>query len=851
MLSMSEDSDKRIKITLKGKTTEDKVRAKIQFIRNSFDPKRQSSFDLAAKNEILFNKMNQIKVNEESQVNDNSESLKNKLSDAIKNYSKEVELKKIEDTKKKEETKTPSKFDFTQAKIRNMNVDKVREKKSEVEIGREKKEEVKKTQVVDQQKKAKSAKFVNNRSFIEKEKIDAEKNKKSSLLDRKNKMFQKYGHIALYEKENEGIVEDLSEIFQSQNQEEITQENIEEDEEKFFGKSLIIKPEGSESNQQEQVKKKIKRIGKKISNYKDLKREVILSNGITVKDLASQMSEKVGDVIKILMKNGVTASINQVIEEDVAELVAELMGHSIKKVKIKTIEEKVEECEEEVNPIEKRIPIITIMGHVDHGKTSLLDTIRNSNIAAEEHSGITQHIGAYTINTKDNHKITFLDTPGHAAFKEMRSRGARVTDIVILVVAGDDGIKPQTIEAIEHVQKAGIPMIVAVNKIDKPDVNIEKVKQDLLKYNVVPEDLGGDVMVVPISAKTSLGIDSLLSAVLLQADLLDIKCDLNCLAIGSVIESKLDKNRGPVATIILKHGRLSIGDIIVSGSSYAKVKIMQDDKGEKIKTTEPGIPVSIIGFNKAPSSGDKVNQIESEESARELIEIREGKIKSGQVKKVFDISSAFNKSSKKEINLIIKADTFGSLEAITGMISTVSHDAFNLNLIGSGIGNVIESDISLAKTTNSIIFGFQISLDPKVRQTVEKGIITVKLSNVIYELMDQIKELIASNLDPVRYEDLIGKAEVKQLFGSKSELIAGCSILSGISLRGCSCKITRNGNFISSSKVRTIKRFKEDVKEVRNGQECGILLDGNSDFQVKDILEFYEERIEPQKLDIF
>ncbi|QED23460.1 translation initiation factor IF-2 [Candidatus Deianiraea vastatrix] len=700
-----------------------------------------------------------------------------------------------------------------------------------------------------------------------KKNLEEKKTKISKTNNRVTEMIDKYGTRILQKIESQEsdysdiIDSDVYNVSKDENADDtddeknsakndyvITEEDITRDYERFLGKDLSFRNIDAEPfRPMIQYKRNIRRSFKK---YDDVVRNIELSGNISVRDLAELISEKVGDVVKTLMKNGITAGINDVLDIDTAEFIATEMGHNVERVKVQNIYEKLFSELAEIEPEESRIPIVTIMGHVDHGKTTLLDVIRKSDIASRESGGITQHIGAYMVETKSHNKITFLDTPGHAAFTAMRKMGSRITDIAILVVAADDGIQNQTIEAIKHIQAAKIPMIVAINKIDKEDANVDRVVQDLLQHNVVAEKFGGDVVCVEISAKNNLNIDKLLDTISLHSEMLSIKTDTKARAFGHVIEAKFDKNRGAIVTIILKHGTLKIGDIIVAGTAYAKIKAIIDDKGNRLNTLIPGIPVEIFGFESTPSSSSDVFYIKDEKDARGYNEIVK------EMEKTSIITSnrmSFDdlKTVKKDVNFIIKADAFGSLEAICLMISQVSHPELNIKVMQKGTGSVTESDANLAKSINAHILCFNVTPDARAKVVIQKEGLKCENFSIIYHLFDKVKEIASGYLARTRIETLIGKAVVRQVFTSgKDELVAGCMMESGVAVRGCFAKVLRGSEQIGISNIKTIRRFKDDVKEVSTGHECGIQLASNVKFEIGDLIEFYEEKFETQSLNI-
>lgn len=630
----------------------------------------------------------------------------------------------------------------------------------------------------------------------------------------------------------------------------ISKEDLDADDEKILGKNLNIKSADNDNVYIPRIQRKSqgkKSFRKSYHSGEFVQKTVEIGDYISIKDLGLQTAIKIKELIKICKNHNISVDMKSDIDGDSAQLIAEDIGHRVIRRTAETLADRVESEIRQSQKSQKKIPIVTIMGHVDHGKTSLLDYIRNANVVSKEHGGITQHIGAYHVIDKNNEIITFLDTPGHAAFSAMRARGANITDIVVLVVAVDDGIQPQTIEAIEHIKNSGAAMIVAINKIDKQDINIDKIKQDLLKHDVLLEEFGGDVIYVPLSAKTGQNVDKLLEAISLNAQMLELKCTNSTSVCGFVIESRFDKYHGNVATLIITDGKLSIGSIIATKSAYCKIKVIKDSHGKQLKEIEPGIPFEVSGFNSAPSSGDKFYSAKNEKEAIEFIELN--KIDNVSIRAFDDVSAIFVKNNKKCINFILKADTFGSLEAISAMISQIKHDEIDIKIVYKGVGNITDSDFNLAKNTSSICLGFNVVFEGKVKALVEKNEFDGRIYKVIYALIDDIKRILSNALEPIRTEELIGKAEVKKSFDSSSGFVAGVLVLSGEIVRGCICRISKN-NSVTSSTVRTLRRFKDDVKEVKQGYECGVQLNINYEFKEGDVLEFYNEKIEKRSVEL-
>ena len=564
---------------------------------------------------------------------------------------------------------------------------------------------------------------------------------------------------------------------------------------------------------------------------------------ITVKDLAEKMKKPVNEVIKQLIFCGVMAAINQEIDFATAEKVA--AKFEIKITQKQEEESKITEeddMEEEVNT-EKRPPIVTVMGHVDHGKTSLLDAIRKAKVTETEAGGITQHIGAYTVTINDE-KITFLDTPGHEAFTSMRARGAQITDIVILVVAADDGIMPQTEEAISHCKAANVPMVVAINKMDKPDANPDRVKQELTEFGMLAEDWGGDVITVPVSAKNKEGIDDLLEMVILTSEMMELKASAARKAKGTVVEAKLDKGRGPVATLLVQNGTLHVGDSILVGTTYGKIRAMFDDKGKKIKTAGPSIPVEILGLSEVPSAGDRFTVIRDEKTARQMADSRKDKIKDQQFSShrvsLEDLYSQIQEGKVKELGLIVKADVQGSVEAMRQSLEKLSTNDVKVRVLHGGVGAITETDVTLASASNAIIIGFNVRPDVNAGTIAEKEKVDIKTYRVIYNAIEDIKSAMIGMLEPDYKEVVLGSAEIRQIYKiSNVGTIAGGYVLNGKIVRNSDIRVIRNGIVILDSKLASLKRFKDDVKEVAAGYECGFSIEKFNDLKEGDIIEAY------------
>ncbi|HEU4351189.1 MAG TPA: translation initiation factor IF-2 [Burkholderiales bacterium] len=575
-------------------------------------------------------------------------------------------------------------------------------------------------------------------------------------------------------------------------------------------------------------------------------REIAVPETITVGELAHRMSVKAAEVIKALMKLGTMATINQVLDQETAMIVVEEMGHKAKAAKLDDPEAYLAESEEhaaaELTP---RPPVVTVMGHVDHGKTSLLDFIRRTKVAAGEAGGITQHIGAYHVETPRG-VITFLDTPGHEAFTAMRARGAKATDIVVLVVAADDGVMPQTVEAINHAKAANVPLVVAMNKIDKHEANPNKVKQELLTHGVVPEEYGGDSPVVPVSAKTGEGIDSLLEQVLLQAEVLELRAATEAPAKGVVIEARLDKGRGPVATLLVQSGTLRRGDIVLTGAVYGRVRAMLDENGKSVQSAGPSIPVEIQGLSEVPTAGEEAMIIADERKAREIALFRQGKFRDvklakQQAAKLENVFEQMGEGEKKVLTVVIKADVQGSQEALVHALTRLATDEVKVTVVHAGVGGITESDVNLAMASRAVIIGFNTRADATARKLIESASVQVRYYNIIYDAVEEIKAALSGMLAPERKESVLGLVEVRQVFRiSKIGTVAGCYVQEGLVKRSAQLRVLRDHVVIHTGEIESLKRFKDDVREVKAGFECGISLKNFSDIKEKDQFEVFE-----------
>jgi translation initiation factor IF-2 len=606
------------------------------------------------------------------------------------------------------------------------------------------------------------------------------------------------------------------------------------------------------------MRRRVEREKKKLAGVHDaptkVMREVVIPEVITIQELSNRMAERAVDVIKILMKQGIMLKITDVIDSDTAQLVAEELGHTVMRVAESDVESGLvgeDDAEETKKP---RAPVVTVMGHVDHGKTSLLDALRKTSVVSGEAGGITQHIGAYQVVMSTDAKITFLDTPGHAAFTAMRARGARVTDIVILVVASDDGVMPQTIEAINHAKAAGVPMIVAINKMDKPEADATRVKNDLLQHEVVVEEFGGDVIAVPISAKTGMGLDKLEETILLVAELLDLKANPDRAAEGIIVEAKLDRGRGPVGTVLVERGTLKVGDIIVAGAEWGRVRALINDRGENVQSAGPSEPVEVLGLGGAPEAGDTLSVVESEARAREVTDYRQRinrdkRVGTGGRTSLDQMLSQLKEKNISELPIIVKADVQGSAEAIVQALDKLGTDEVKARVLHAGVGGVTESDITLATASGAPVIGFNVRANVQAREAARNEGIEIRYYSVIYDLVDDIKAAMSGMLSPELRETFLGNAEILEIFNiSKVGKIAGCRITEGVVRRGSSVRLIRDDVVVHEGKLSTLKRFKDEVREVQSGQECGMAFEAYQDMRPGDIIECFDVEVVKRSL---
>ncbi|WP_029351548.1 translation initiation factor IF-2 [Bosea sp. 117] len=626
--------------------------------------------------------------------------------------------------------------------------------------------------------------------------------------------------------------------------------------EKNRGRLTLVTAQSSEEERQRSVAS-FRRRTQRMSGHRHVEvkekiaREVIVPETISIQELANRMAERAVDVIRLLMKQGQMVKITDVIDADTAQLIAEELGHSVRRVAESDVEEGLFDAPDAPENLESRPPVVTIMGHVDHGKTSLLDALRSANVVSGEAGGITQHIGAYQVTSPLGGKITFIDTPGHAAFTAMRARGAKVTDIVVLVVAADDGVMPQTIEAINHARAAKVPLIVAINKIDKPDAKPERVRSELLQYEVQVESLGGETLEVEVSAKAHTNLDKLLELISLQAEVLDLKANPDRDAEGTVIEAKLDRGRGPVATVLVQRGTLRVGDIVVAGAEWGRVRALISDKGSQLGSAEPSMPVEVLGFNGTPEAGDRLAVVESEARAREITDYRKNQkrekaaARSATVRGSLEqMMSQAKTAGRKEFPLIVKGDVSGSVEAIIASLEKLGTDEVQARIIHSGAGGVNESDVTLAETAGAAIIAFNVRANKEAREAAERAGIEIRYYNIIYDLVDDVKAAMGGLLAPVKRETMLGNALILEIFNvSKVGKVAGCRVTDGTVERGQHVRLIRDNVVIHEGKLATLNRFKDAVNVVQAGQECGMSFENYQDMRAGDVIECYRVEV--------
>ena len=577
-----------------------------------------------------------------------------------------------------------------------------------------------------------------------------------------------------------------------------------------------------------------------------IQREVIVPEVITIQELANRMAERGVDVIKFLMRDGEMRKITDVIDADTAQLIAEEFGHTVRRVSEADVEEGFIGEEDHAEDLKPRAPIVTIMGHVDHGKTSLLDAIRTTNVVSQEAGGITQHIGAYQVVTPLGHKVTFIDTPGHEAFTAMRQRGAQVTDIVVLVVAADDGVKPQTVEAVNHAKAAGVPMIVAINKIDKQGADPQRVRTELLSHEIVVETLGGDTLEVEVSALKKIGLDKLLEAIALQAEVLELTANPERAAEGVIVEAKLERGRGPVGTALIQRGTLHLGDLVVAGSAYGRVRAMINELGEHVTSAGPSVPVEVLGFDSAPEAGDQFAVVENEARAREITDYRQRERRkrlavAGQRGSLEQMMTNLKSAGVKEFTLLVKGDVQGSVEAIVAALDKLGTDEVRARIVHAGVGGITESDVGLAATSGAAILGFNVRANAQAREAAERDGVEIRYYAVIYDLVDEVKQAMSGLLAPTRKETFLGNAEILEVFTiSKVGKVAGCRVTEGKVERGAQVRLIRDNVVVHEGKLSTLKRFKDEVRDVVAGQECGMAFEGYQDMRQGDVIECFE-----------
>ncbi len=592
-------------------------------------------------------------------------------------------------------------------------------------------------------------------------------------------------------------------------------------------------------------KERLKQQSQRGGEPQKIVREVVIPESITVQELANRMAERSVGVIKALMKMGMMATINHVIDADTAEIIASEFGHKVKRVSDADVEIGLRGDVDEDELLAARPPVVTVMGHVDHGKTSLLDALRRTDVAAHEAGGITQHIGAYQVTLSSGDKITFIDTPGHAAFTEMRARGAKATDIVVLVVAADDGVMPQTVEAIDHAKAAGVPLIIAINKIDRPDANPKRVRTELLQHSIVTEDMGGETLSVEVSAKEGLNLDKLQEAILLQAEVLDLRANPGRPAEGIVIETKVERGRGSVATVLVQRGTLRAGDIFVAGAEWGRVRGLYDANGVSLDEAGPGVPVEVLGLNATPAAGDEVSVVENEARAREVSEFRQRRLREartttnrGTVEQIF---SRIADGQQQTLPVLVKADVHGSTEAIVGALQKIGTDAVGVQMIHAGVGGINESDVALARASNALVIGFNVRANPQARELAKRDGVDIRYYSIIYNLTDDMRSMLSGMLAPVTRENLLGYAQIREVFNiTKVGKVAGCMITEGMVKRGAKIRLLRDDVVIHEGDISQLKRFKDDVREVKEGYDCGIAIANYNDIRVGDIIECFE-----------
>ncbi|MCK7458215.1 translation initiation factor IF-2 [Idiomarina aminovorans] len=773
---------------------------------------------------------------------------------------KEAEEAKLREEEKKREEEQQRKDAEAKAKAEREKAEKEKAEKEKL-----RKEKEKERQKAEAEKRA--AMTPEEREAADKAKADAEKLKRQQEEEARKKA-EKEAEAQADEarklaKENAKRWEEEEQKRKQQEKEEVhfttsstaqeaedAQDFDEERKSRKRGKKRRRKDEENDEYSRRDKRRKGARRGSSLQQgfnkpAQPVERAVRIGETITVGELANRMAVKAGDLIKTMMKMGEMVTINQILDQDTAALVVEELGHKAALVKDNALEEEVLSDRHEGGDEAPRAPVVTVMGHVDHGKTSLLDYIRKAKVASGEAGGITQHIGAYHVDT-DHGMVTFLDTPGHAAFTSMRARGAGATDVVILVVAADDGVMPQTKEAVQHAKAAGVPLVIAVNKMDKEGADPDRVKNELSQLDVIPEDWGGDVQFIPLSAHTGEGIESLLEAILLQSEVLDLRAEKTGMASGIVVESRLDRGRGPVATVLVQRGLLKQGDVVLCGLEYGRIRAMRDETGKEIKEAGPSIPVEILGLSGVPQAGDEATVVKDERKAREVANYRQGKYRDvklakQQKAKLENMFSDMTEGDVAELNIVLKSDVQGSLEAISDALTKLSTDEVKVNIIGSGVGGITETDISLASASNAIVVGFNVRAEAAARKLVEQESVDLRYYSVIYDLIDEVKAAMSGMLKPEFKQQIIGLAEVRDVFKSpKIGAIAGCMVTEGIVKRSAPIRVLRDNVVIYEGELESLRRFKDDAQEVRNGMECGIGVKNYNDVKEGDQIEVFE-----------
>ncbi len=762
----------------------------------------------------------------------------------LKEYLKEKQKRKEEEKKVKEK----------RAKIKELI------KEAEKEIKKEEKKEEVKKEIKEKKEEKEEAKIEKAKEEKTEEKVVEEKKEERPKKKKEVKKEKVKAKVEKKTEEKPKKMEKKEETAEEKTVEAKPKKDYRESKEEKAELEALKKLMGTQPKKKKKKKKKKEEAKASVTTEKEEEelKIAIIPEVITVRELADLLNLPVNQVMADLLKKGVLATVNQTIDPEIALQIAEEHGFLAEIQKegeeVSIVEELPEEerkklSEEEEGELVERPPVVTVMGHVDHGKTTLLDTIRKTDVAAKEKGGITQHIGAYKIKLPNGKEITFLDTPGHEAFTTLRARGSKVADIAVLVVAADDGVKPQTIEAINHAKNAGVPIIVAINKIDKPGADPERVKRELSQYGLIPEEWGGDTIMVPVSAKTGQNVEELLENILLVAELLELKANPNKPAVGTVIESKLDPKRGPIATVLIESGTLHSGDYFVAGYTWGKVRAMFDERGNQLKEAGPGTPVEVLGFNEVPNAGDKFIVKKTEREARQLAEMRKQKREEELLAKRTRMHLE-NLAGAKEVNIILKADVQGSLEALIKSIEELSEkfEDVKINIIHSGIGAITESDVMLAAASNAIIIGFNVRPDAAARKAAEEEQVDIKIYGIIYDVLDDLEKALKGMLEPVEREVLLGTCEVKQIFRVKGVgTVAGCIVTDGVIKRNAKARLVRDGVVIYDGEVSSLKRFKEDVKEVAKGYECGLTLKDFNDIKPGDIIEVYEMVAEKQE----